>query len=54
VGAITARTENPRAPRWLMLSLGANLGTRVFKYFNFRLSAAAFLAWLGLRRACTR
>src|SRR6267143_7134124 len=51
VGKMLARTENPRARRgWLMLSLGANLGTlAIFKYFNFFItSAAEFLAWLGL------
>jgi alginate O-acetyltransferase complex protein AlgI len=51
VGRMLARTENPRARRgWLMLSLGANLGTLAFfKYFNFFISSAAgLLAWLGL------
>jgi alginate O-acetyltransferase complex protein AlgI len=51
VGKMLARTENPRARRgWLMLSLGANLGTLAFfKYFNFFISsAAALLACLGL------
>ncbi len=51
VGKMLARTENPRARRgWLMLSLGANLGTLAFfKYFNFFISSAAgLLAWLGL------
>ena len=51
VGVMLARTENPRARRgWLMLSLGANLGTLAFfKYFNFFIaSAAELLTWLGL------
>jgi alginate O-acetyltransferase complex protein AlgI len=51
VGTMLARTDNPRARRgWLMLSLGANLGTLAFfKYFNFFIaSAATLLAWLGL------
>jgi alginate O-acetyltransferase complex protein AlgI len=51
VGRMLARTENARARRgWLMLSLGANLGTLAFfKYFNFFISSAAgLLAWLGL------
>jgi len=51
VGMMLARTENSRARRgWLMLSLGANLGTLAFfKYFNFFIaSAATLLAWLGL------
>ncbi len=51
VGRMLARTENPRARRgWLVLSLGANLGTLAFfKYYNFFISSAAeFLAWLGL------
>src|SRR5664279_3980147 len=50
VGMMLTRTENPRARRgWLMLSLGANLGTLAFfKYFNFFISSAAtLLAWLG-------
>lgn len=51
VGVMLDRTENPRARRgWLLLSLGANLGTiAFFKYYNFFVtSAATFLAWLGL------
>jgi alginate O-acetyltransferase complex protein AlgI len=51
VGLKLARTENPRARRgWLILSLGANLGTLAFfKYCNFFISsAAALLEWLGL------
>jgi alginate O-acetyltransferase complex protein AlgI len=51
VGVMLARTENPRARRgWLLLSLGANLGTLAFfKYFNFFVtSAAELLAWLGV------
>ena len=51
VGMMLARSDNPRARRgWLMLSLGANLGTLAFfKYFNFFISSAAtLLAWLGL------
>jgi alginate O-acetyltransferase complex protein AlgI len=51
VGAMLARTENPRARRgWLLLSLGMNLGTLAFfKYYNFFVSSAAeLLAWLGL------
>jgi alginate O-acetyltransferase complex protein AlgI len=51
VGAMLARTENPRARRgWLIMSLCANLGTiAFFKYYNFFVtSAAALLEWLGL------
>jgi alginate O-acetyltransferase complex protein AlgI len=51
VGAMLARTQNPRARRgWLIMSLCANLGTiAFFKYYNFFVtSAAALLAWLGL------
>jgi alginate O-acetyltransferase complex protein AlgI len=51
VGTMLARTESPRKRRgWLILSLGANLGTLAFfKYFNFFVtSAAGLLAWLGL------
>ena len=46
-----SRSKNQRARRgWLIMSLGANLGTiAFFKYYNFFVtSAAAFLAWLGL------
>ena len=51
VGVRLARTESPRRRRgWLILSLGANLGTLAFfKYFNFFVtSAVSLLAWLGL------
>src|ERR1044071_3758476 len=51
VGIMLARTESPRKRRgWLILSLGANLGTLAFfKYFNFFVtSAASLLGWLGL------
>ena len=51
VGIMLARTESPRRRRgWLILSLGANLGTLAFfKYFNFFVtSAVSLLAWLGL------
>ncbi|HEX7530502.1 MAG TPA: hypothetical protein VF333_05105, partial [Pyrinomonadaceae bacterium] len=51
VGMMLAWTENPRRRRgWLILSLVANLGTiALFKYYNFFVvSAATFLAWLGL------
>ena len=51
VGMMLARTQNPRARRrWLIVSLGGNLGTiAFFKYYNFFISsAAALLEWLGL------
>jgi len=51
VGAMLARTQNPRARRgWLILSLCGNLGTLAFlKYYNFLVNPAAqFLQWVGL------
>ncbi len=51
VGLMLAGSKTQKARRaWLILSLGANLGTLAFfKYFNFFISSAAgLLEWLGL------
>ena len=46
VGAMLARTEDPRARRrWLLLSLCANLGTiAIFKYCNFFITVFNYLS----------
>lgn len=51
VGMMMERAKNPARRRgWLLLSLGANLGTLAFfKYYNFFISSAGeLLTWLGL------